>query len=235
MNRPPDAPDGADPFENDDSIPLLTDVVVPGAGEARAEAQAAAAIAAMTPAVQPREAQVGQPGQAPLPPPPPEPLPEATMPLADEPRVAAPPTAESMPPAPATPAAIAAAANAVPAPAQATIREPEPHEWAELAARIEHGVTSRMLEQAGPMLEASLQSMVSPLIEQAAVQIAQDLHDAFSHLVRDLVARALAEELALLQARDPSSAPHDDAADARETVPSSAPSSHSAFFRASPP
>jgi hypothetical protein len=59
-----------------------------------------------------------------------------------------------------------------------------------------------MLEQAGPMLEASLQSMVAPLIEQAAVQIAQDLHDAFSHLVRDLVARAVAEELALLQARE---------------------------------
>jgi hypothetical protein len=39
------------------------------------------------------------------------------------------------------------------------------------------------------------------------VQIAHDLHDVFSHLVQDLVARAVAEELALLQARDDAPAP----------------------------
>ncbi len=237
MTKRPDAPDGADPFENDDSIPLLTDVVVPGAGESRAEAQAAAAIAATGPVVQPHEARLGQ---APLPPPLPEPQPE-TLAQVDEPRMSATPTAptptaegqtaEVMPPAPVMPATSAAAAAAAPP----TVREPEPHEWAELAARIEHGVTSRMLEQAGPMLEASLQSMVSPLIEQAAVQIAQDLHDAFSHLVRDLVARALAEELALLQARDLASVPDDDAIDTRAAASSPGATSHSAPFRASPP
>jgi hypothetical protein len=93
-------------------------------------------------------------------------------------------------------------ATVSPQPATASPQPADARTLAELAARIEHGVTSRMLEQAGPMLEASLQSMVAPLIEQAAVQIAQDLHDAFSHLVRDLVARAVAEELALLQAHE---------------------------------
>ncbi len=222
MSKPTDAPDGADPFENDDSIPLLTDVVAPGAGEARTEAQAAAAIAATAP-----QAGQAQAGQAPQPEP--QPLPDA---LLDATTVT--PTVQSIVPAPAPPTDATASA-AAPTPAPTPVREPEPHEWAELAARIEHGVTSRMLEQAGPMLEASLQSMVSPLIEQAAVQIAQDLHDAFSHLVRDLVARALAEELALLQTRDPSSAPDDDQADARDAAPPPGSLSPSAFFRASPP
>jgi hypothetical protein len=92
-----------------------------------------------------------------------------------------------------------------------------------------------MLEQAGPMLEASLQSMVSPLIEQAAVQIAQDLHDAFSHLVRDLVARALAEELALLQSRDTPSDPGEEPAGARDAGAATGSPGHSASFRAPPP
>ena len=82
-------------------------------------------------------------------------------------------------------------------------------DWDALAERIERGVTARMLAQAGPMLENSLQTLVAPLIEQAAVQIAHDLHDVFSHLVQDLVARAVAEELALLQARDDEPAPPD--------------------------
>ncbi len=84
--------------------------------------------------------------------------------------------------------------------------EPEPpisgENWSALAARVETGITERMLTNAGPMLDASIDSMLGNLLERAGAQLAQDLHDVFSHLVRDLVARAVAEELALLQARD---------------------------------
>jgi hypothetical protein len=98
-----------------------------------------------------------------------------------------------------------AATNATPVAASTTSLTQA--DWDALAERIERGVTGRMLAQAGPMLENSLQTLVAPLIEQAAVQIAHDLHDVFSHLVQDLVARAVAEELALLQARDDAPAP----------------------------
>jgi hypothetical protein len=160
-----------DPFDHDESIPLLTEVVAPGVLPGGAPASAAAAPGAT------RD---------------PEPSPAAAEPTP----AAAPFSPTAGAPSPALEPA------AAPVTAQASASRPDARALAELAARIEHGVTSRMLEQAGPLLEASLQSMVAPLIEQAAVQIAQDLHDAFSHLVRDLVARAVAEELALLHARD---------------------------------
>jgi hypothetical protein len=165
MNRPPpDEPMATDPFDHDESIPLLTEVVAPGDLPGGARASPAAALGATR-----------------------DPEPSSAA------------AASSPAAAPSSPALEPAAA---PVTAQASASRPDARALAELAARIEHGVTSRMLEQAGPLLEASLQSMVAPLIEQAAVQIAQDLHDAFSHLVRDLVARAVAEELALLHARD---------------------------------
>ncbi|MBP6816144.1 MAG: hypothetical protein KA778_01455 [Burkholderiaceae bacterium] len=89
-------------------------------------------------------------------------------------------------------------------------RDPEPEpvaqafsddDWAALAARVETSVTERMLLHAGPMLDASLDSMLTNLLQRAGAQLAQDLHDVFSHLVRDLVARAVTEELTLLHAR----------------------------------
>ena len=89
-------------------------------------------------------------------------------------------------------------------------REPEPEptmtgfsddDWAALAARVETSVTERMLLHAGPMLDASLDSMLTHLLQRAGAQLAQDLQDVFSHLVRDLVARAVTEELTMLHAR----------------------------------
>jgi hypothetical protein len=173
MSQPPHEPTTQpDPFDQDESIPLLTEVVMAadrGAGLVSLAAATAPAPAALS-------------------------SPRSTAVAAPAPAVAA--------PAPALPGLPTHTATVSPQPATASPQPADARTLAELAARIEHGVTSRMLEQAGPMLEASLQSMVAPLIEQAAVQIAQDLHDAFSHLVRDLVARAVAEELALLQAHE---------------------------------
>lgn len=89
-------------------------------------------------------------------------------------------------------------------------RDPEPEpavpafseeDWAVLAARVETSVTERMLLHAGPMLDDSLDSMLTNLLQRAGAQLAQDLHDVFSHLVRDLVARAVTEELTMLHAR----------------------------------
>ncbi len=166
-----------DPFLNDDSIPLLTEVVPlrrPGAEAPPATRQDNA----LPP---------GQPDQSP-----------ATARTASP----APPLASAIAPAMVT---APAAASATPVAASTTSLTQA--DWDALAERIERGVTGRMLAQAGPMLENSLQTLVAPLIEQAAVQIAHDLHDVFSHLVQDLVARAVAEELALLQARDDAPAP----------------------------
>ncbi len=170
MSGRADAAGSDDPFQNDDSIPLLTEVVPlrrPGEPDPRH------ALGESGPA---RQSDVAAPDAAP-----------STGPV----------TAAA---ASATPAAVAPA-NA------ATIAGLSQADWDALAERIERGVTARMLAQAGPMLENSLQTLVAPLIEQAAVQIAHDLHDVFSHLVQDLVARAVAEELALLQARDDEPAP----------------------------
>ncbi|MBP8307993.1 MAG: hypothetical protein KAY46_12060 [Burkholderiaceae bacterium] len=89
-------------------------------------------------------------------------------------------------------------------------RDPEPEpavpafsddDWAALAARVETSVTERMLLHAGPMLDASLDNMLTTLLQRAGAQLAHDLHDVFSHLVRDLVARAVTEELTMLHAR----------------------------------
>ena len=74
-------------------------------------------------------------------------------------------------------------------------------DWAALAARVETSVTERMLLHAGPMLDASLDNMLTHLLQRAGAQLAQDLHDVFSHLVRDLLARAVTEELTMLHAR----------------------------------
>ena len=194
MSGRADAAGSDDPFQNDDSIPLLTEVVPlrrPGEPDPR-HALGESGRARQSDDVLPAPRQL------------PERVASAPPALSEAPSAgpsAAPSTGPFTAAAASAPPAAVAPANA------ATIAGLSQADWDALAERIERGVTARMLAQAGPMLENSLQTLVAPLIEQAAVQIAHDLHDVFSHLVQDLVARAVAEELALLQAREDEPAP----------------------------
>ncbi len=80
-------------------------------------------------------------------------------------------------------------------------------DWAALAARVETGVTERLLSSAGPLLDEALARMLGNLFERATAQLALDLRDVYAHLVRDLVARTVADEVAALRAREDPAAP----------------------------
>ena len=72
-----------------------------------------------------------------------------------------------------------------------------------IAARLESRVAARMLAQAGPLLEAAIETTVPMMLERLTLQLSDDLHANIAQIIREVVTQAVAEELALLQAREP--------------------------------
>lgn len=74
-------------------------------------------------------------------------------------------------------------------------------DWAILAIKVETSVAERLMTHAAPLLDGALNDLLPPLLARAAAQLTEDLRDGLSTLVRELVARAVAEELARLRAQ----------------------------------
>lgn len=82
-------------------------------------------------------------------------------------------------------------------------REPLPAaldhvQWAELAARVRDDVLSRLARHSDAILAAEMRASLALALERTLGQLGDELHDAMSRLVRDLVARAVDDEITRL-------------------------------------
>ncbi len=72
--------------------------------------------------------------------------------------------------------------------------------WGELGQRVRENVLERLLRRSDALLDAQLQNTLTPVLERAAEAVAHELHDALNRMIRDIVARAVTEELTRLHA-----------------------------------
>jgi len=73
-------------------------------------------------------------------------------------------------------------------------------DWGDLAQRVRENVLERLLRRSDALLDAQLQDTLVPVLERAAETVAHELHDALNRMIRDIVARAVTEELTRLHA-----------------------------------
>ncbi len=71
-------------------------------------------------------------------------------------------------------------------------------EWAGLAERVRDDVLARLMQHSDQMLAAELRSSLSLVLDRTLRQLGDELHESMSQLVRDLVARAVADEITRL-------------------------------------
>jgi len=72
--------------------------------------------------------------------------------------------------------------------------------WADLAERVRENVTERLVRRSEALLDAKLRESLQTVIDRAAESLAAELRASLSQTVRDLVARAVKEELTRLHA-----------------------------------
>jgi hypothetical protein len=72
-------------------------------------------------------------------------------------------------------------------------------DWTQLALRVRENVLERLMRRSEVMLDAQLKSTLERVTTRAAESLAAEMHDSLSQLVRDIVARAVNEELTRLQ------------------------------------
>jgi hypothetical protein len=80
-------------------------------------------------------------------------------------------------------------------------------DWSQLALRVQENVLERLLNRSDALLEETLQSSLQAVIGRATESLAAELGPTQHQLIRDLVARAVTEELTrvhdeMLHARD---------------------------------
>lgn len=73
-------------------------------------------------------------------------------------------------------------------------------DWGDLSQRVRENVLERLLRRSDALLDAQLQNTLTPVLERAAETVAHELHDALNRMIRDIVARAVTEELTRLHA-----------------------------------
>ncbi|MGE0799243.1 MAG: hypothetical protein AB7O55_13075 [Lautropia sp.] len=73
-------------------------------------------------------------------------------------------------------------------------------DWGDLAQRVRENVLERLLRRSDALLDAQLQTTLTPVLERAAETVAHELHDSLNRMIRDIVARAVTEELTRLHA-----------------------------------
>lgn len=73
-------------------------------------------------------------------------------------------------------------------------------DWSELSQRVRENVLERLLRRSDALLDAQLQSTLGPVLERAADTVAHELQDALNRMIRDIVSRAVTEELTRLHA-----------------------------------
>lgn len=73
-------------------------------------------------------------------------------------------------------------------------------DWGELAQKVRENVLERLLRRSDALLDSQIQATLTPVLERAAEAVAQEMHDAMTRMIRDVVARAVTEELTRLHA-----------------------------------
>jgi len=68
-------------------------------------------------------------------------------------------------------------------------------DWAQLAMRVRENVLEGLLGRADALLDAQLRASLQAVIGRATESLAADLGTTLEQLIRDLVARAVAEEI----------------------------------------
>jgi uncharacterized membrane-anchored protein YjiN (DUF445 family) len=73
-------------------------------------------------------------------------------------------------------------------------------DWSELAERVRENVAERLVRRTQTLLDAALRDSMQAVIERAAETVASELRASMERMVRDLVARAVNEELTRVHA-----------------------------------
>jgi hypothetical protein len=71
-------------------------------------------------------------------------------------------------------------------------------DWAQLALRVRENVLERLMRRSELLLDSQMKATLQTITERAAESLAAQLHDSLSQLIRDIVARAVNEELTRL-------------------------------------
>ncbi len=80
-----------------------------------------------------------------------------------------------------------------------------------LARQVHDDMLERLLGRTDALFEESLRTTLDAIVARAAAQLQAELQPALTQLARELIARALAEELAALQAQPARRADQDEA------------------------
>ena len=79
----------------------------------------------------------------------------------------------------------------------ATLQEVD---WAALAERVRENVTERLTRRSQALLDAQMLESLQAVIDRAAESLAAELRATMSQMVRDIVARAVTEEITRVHA-----------------------------------
>ncbi|MDO4906165.1 MAG: hypothetical protein Q4A16_11600 [Lautropia sp.] len=73
-------------------------------------------------------------------------------------------------------------------------------DWGELAAQIRENVLERLLRRGDILMDAQMSQALTPVITRAVETLTLDMHNTLNRLIRDIVARAVTEEITRLHA-----------------------------------
>ena len=73
-------------------------------------------------------------------------------------------------------------------------------DWSGLAERVRENVTERLARRSEALLDAALRDSLQAVVDRAAESLAADLRESVMQTVRDLVARAVNEEITRVHA-----------------------------------
>jgi uncharacterized membrane-anchored protein YjiN (DUF445 family) len=73
-------------------------------------------------------------------------------------------------------------------------------DWSELAERVRVNVTERLTRRSQALLDAQLRDSLEAVVDRAAESLAAELRVSLSQMVRDIVGRAVTEELTRVHA-----------------------------------
>ncbi|MFM1987754.1 MAG: hypothetical protein RJA99_711 [Pseudomonadota bacterium] len=78
--------------------------------------------------------------------------------------------------------------------------ELEDVDWAELAERVRENVAERLTRRSQALLDAALRDSLRAVVDRAAESLAAELRTSLTQMVRDIVGRAVDEEITRVHA-----------------------------------
>jgi len=73
-------------------------------------------------------------------------------------------------------------------------------DWAALAQQVQDNVFERLMQRSTQLFDTQVRAAITPVLDRAARQLSADLESALTQLTRELVERAIADELARVHA-----------------------------------